>query len=31
MNIFNTGVAFAFGKNFNDSQSLRRYLVAITP
>ena len=31
MNIFNTGMAFTFGKNFNDSQPLRRYLVAIIP
>ena len=29
MDIFNTGMTFAFGKNFYDSQPLRRYLVAI--
>ena len=31
MDIFNTGMAFTFGKNFNDSQPLRRYFVAIVP
>jgi len=31
MDIFNTGMAFTLGKNFNDSQSLRRYFVAIIP
>ena len=31
MDIFNTGMAFTFSKNSNDSNPLRRYLVAIIP
>jgi hypothetical protein len=31
MDIFNTGMAFTFSKNFNDSQPLGRYLVAVIP
>jgi len=31
MDIFNAGMSFTFGKNFNDSQPLRRYPVAIIP
>ena len=31
MDIFNTGMAFTFRKNFSDRQSLRRYLMAIIP
>jgi hypothetical protein len=31
MDIFNTGMAFTFDKNFSNSQPLRRYLVAIIP
>ena len=31
MDIFNTGMAVTFGKNFNDRQPLGRYLVTIVP
>jgi hypothetical protein len=31
MNIFDTGMTLAFSQNFNDSQALRRYLVAVVP
>jgi hypothetical protein len=31
MDIFNAGMAVTFGKNFNDCQPLRRYLVPIIP
>jgi len=31
MNIFNTGVALAFGKDFNNGQPLGRHLVAAIP
>ena len=31
MDIFNTGMAFTFGKKFNNGQPLRRYLVAAIP